>query len=237
MTDTSQAPVAIITGGGRGMGAAIARELHERGYRLGLMSPSGSAVELAAELGGVGIKGSAGEAKDLEALVEKTIGAYGRVDAVVNHTGHPPKGDLLDITDEKWVIGNDLMVLSVVRMARLVTPHMLKQGKGAWVNITTFASFEPSLVFPVSCAYRAAVGAYTKLYSDRYAADNIRMNALLPGYIDSLDHKPGTEDKVPMKRLGTMAEIAKTTAFLLSDDAGYITGQNIRIDGGVTRHV
>ena len=219
------------------MGAAIARELHERGYRLGLMSPSGSAVELAAELGGVGIKGSAGEANDLEALVEKTAEAYGRVDAVVNHTGHPPKGDLLDITDEKWVIGNDLMVLSVVRMARLVTPHMLKQGKGAWVNITTFASFEPSLVFPVSCAYRAAVGAYTKLYSDRYGADNIRMNALLPGYIDSLDHKPGTEDEVPMKRLGTMAEIAKTTAFLLSDDAGYITGQNIRIDGGITRHV
>jgi NAD(P)-dependent dehydrogenase (short-subunit alcohol dehydrogenase family) len=237
MTDTSQAPVAIITGGGRGMGAAIARELHERGYRLGLMSPSGSAVELAAELGGVGIKGSAGEAQDLEALVARTVEAYGRVDAVVNHTGHPPKGDLLDITDEKWAVGNDLMVLSVVRMAQLVTPYMLKQGKGAWVNITTLSAFEPLLVFPVSSVYRAAVGAYTKLYSDRYAADNIRMNALLPGYIDSLDHKPGTESTVPMKRLGTMAEIAKTTAFLLSDDAGYITGQNIRVDGGITRHV
>jgi NAD(P)-dependent dehydrogenase (short-subunit alcohol dehydrogenase family) len=237
MNDISQAPVAIITGGGRGMGAAIARELHTRGYRLGLMSPSGSAVELAAELGGVGIKGSAGEANDLEALVAKTVEAYGRVDAVVNHTGHPPKGDLLDITDEKWAIGNDLMVLSVVRMARLVTPYMLKQGKGAWVNITTFAAFEPSPVFPVSCAYRAAVGAYTKLYADRYGADNIRMNALLPGYIDSLEHKPETGEKVPMKRVGTMNEIAKTTAFLLSDDAGYITGQNIRVDGGITRHV
>lgn len=165
------------------------------------------------------------------------VEAYGPVDAVVNHTGHPPKGDLIDIADEQWSVGNDLMVLSVVRMARLVTPHMLKQGKGAWVNITTFAAYEPSLVFPVSCAYRAAVGAYTKLYSDRYAADNIRMNALLPGYIDSLDHKPGTNDKVPMKRIGTMDEIAKTTASLLSDDAGYITGQNIRVDGGVTRHV
>jgi NAD(P)-dependent dehydrogenase (short-subunit alcohol dehydrogenase family) len=237
MNDTSQAPVAIVTGGGRGMGAAIARELHDRGYRLGLMSPSGSAVELAAELGGIGIKGSAGDANDLEALVTRTVQAYGRVDAVVNHTGHPPKGDLLDITDEKWAIGNDLMVLSLVRMARLVTPYMLKQGKGAWVNITTFAAFEPSLIFPVSCAYRAAAGAYTKLYSDRYAADNIRMNALLPGFIDSLDHKPETADKVPMKRVGTMAEIAKTTAFLLSDDAGYITGQNIRVDGGITRHL
>jgi NAD(P)-dependent dehydrogenase (short-subunit alcohol dehydrogenase family) len=201
------------------------------------MSPSGSAVELAAELGGVGIKGSAGEANDLEALVEKTVEAYGRVDAVVNHTGHPPKGDLLDITDEKWAIGNDLMVLSVVRMARLVTPHMLKQGKGAFVNITTFAAYEPTLVFPVSCTYRAAAGAFTKLYSDRYAADNIRMNCILPGYIDSLNHKPGTAETVPMKRIGHVEEIAKTAAFLLSEGAGYITGQNIRVDGGVTRHV
>jgi NAD(P)-dependent dehydrogenase (short-subunit alcohol dehydrogenase family) len=114
---------------------------------------------------------------------------------------------------------------------------MLKQGKGAFVNITTLAAFEPSLAFPVSSAYRAAVGAFTKLYADRYAENNIRMNAVLPGFIDSLEHKPGTADKVPMKRLGSVAEIASTVAFLLSDGAGYITGQNIRVDGGVTRHV
>ncbi|PRD41485.1 3-oxoacyl-ACP reductase [Phyllobacterium phragmitis] len=230
-------PVAVITGGGRGMGAAIARELGERGYRLALMSPSGSAVELADELGGVGIKGSAQNLTDLEALVDLAVSRYGRIDAVVNHTGHPPKGDLLDITDESWVLGNEMMILHLVRMARLVTPLMLSQGKGAWVNITTFAAFEPTLKFPVSCAYRAAVGAYTKLYADRYGANNIRMNALLPGYIDSLDHKQETADAVPMKRVGTVEEIAKTAAFLLCDDAGYITGQNIRVDGGITRHV
>ena len=81
------------------------------------------------------------------------------------------------------------------------------------------------------------MGAFTKLYADRYAADGIRMNALLPGYIDSLNHKPETAATVPMRRIGTMDEIAKTAAFLLSDDAGYITGQNIRVDGGITRHV
>ncbi|WP_420961871.1 SDR family oxidoreductase [Brucella sp. IR073] len=230
-------PVAVITGGGRGMGAAIARKLHERGYRLALMSPSGSAVELAEELGGIGIKGAAEKLADLEALVDAAASRYGRIDAVVNHTGHPPKGDLLDITDEEWTLGNEMMVLNVVRMARLVTPFMLEQGKGAWVNITTFAAFEPTLKFPVSCAYRAAVGAYTKLYADRYAADNIRMNALLPGYIDSYEQTPETLSTVPMKRIGTVEEIAATTAFLLSDDAGYITGQNIRVDGGITRHV
>jgi NAD(P)-dependent dehydrogenase (short-subunit alcohol dehydrogenase family) len=63
------------------------------------------------------------------------------------------------------------------------------------------------------------------------------MNALLPGYIDSLDHKPETAETVPMRRIGTVEEIAKTAAFLLSDDAGYITGQNLRVDGGITRHI
>ena len=235
MTDTQK--VALITGGGRGMGEAIARELHAQGYRLALMSPSQSCENLAQELGGVASRGVAEKAEDLQAIVDLAMKTYARIDAVVNLSGHPPKGDLLDITDESWTLGSDMMVLSLVRMARLVTPIMLSQGGGAFVNITTFAAFEPSLVFPVSCTYRAAAGAFTKLYSDRYAADNIRMNCILPGYIDSLDHKPGTADKVPMKRLGQVQEIAKTAAFLLSDGAGYITGQNIRVDGGVTRHV
>ncbi|CCF17784.1 Putative Short-chain dehydrogenase/reductase SDR [Pseudorhizobium banfieldiae] len=237
MQDDSEKPVALITGGGRGMGAAIARELHERGYRLALMSPSESCETLATELGGVAVRGVAEEAADIQAVFDLAMTKYGRIDAVVNHTGHPPKGDLLDITDEQWTLGSDMMILSLVRMARLVTPVMLRQGQGAFVNITTFAAYEPSLVFPVSCTYRAAAGAFTKLYSDRYAASGIRMNCILPGYIDSLDHKPETADKVPMKRIGLVEEIAKTAAFLLSDGAGYITGQNIRVDGGLTRHV
>lgn len=235
--DASLAPVAVITGGGGGMGAAIARELHTRGYRLALMSPSESAEKLATELNGVGVRGSAGNKNDLESLVTQAIKAYGRIDAVVNHTGHPPSGDLLTLSDEEWDLGNELMMLSVVRMARLVTPIMLDQGKGAWVNITTFAAYEPTLKFPVSCAYRSAVGVFTKLYADRYADKNIRMNAILPGYIDSLEHKPETTETIPMRRIGSVSDIAKSAAFLLSDDAGYITGQNLRVDGGVTRHV
>lgn len=229
--------VALVTGGGRGMGGAIARELHAEGYKLALMSPTESCESLAKELGGVARRGKAENGDDIKGIFDLTMETYSRIDAVVNHTGHPPKGDLLDISDENWTLGSDMMVLSVVRMARLVTPVMLKQGKGAFLNITTFAAFEPSLTFPVSCAYRAAVGAFTKLYADRYAADNIRMNALLPGFIDSLDHKAETAERVPMKRVGTTEEIAKTAAFLLSDGAGYITGQNIRVDGGITRHV
>jgi NAD(P)-dependent dehydrogenase (short-subunit alcohol dehydrogenase family) len=235
MADTDK--VAVVSGGGRGIGAAIARELHDRGYRLALMSPSDSAETLARELGGVAVRGSAAVAEDVDALVETALSAYGRIDAVVNHTGHPPKGELLEIADEQWRYGLDLILLSVVRTARRVTPVMQRQGKGAIVNISTFAAFEPELALPVSSVLRAGLGAFTKLYADRYAASGIRMNAILPGYIDSLAHAEATETRIPMRRIGTVAEIAKTAAFLLSDDAGYITGQNLRVDGGLARHV
>ncbi|MEM7222102.1 MAG: SDR family oxidoreductase [Pseudomonadota bacterium] len=229
--------VAIVTGSGRGMGAATAKELHERGYRLALMSPSESALKLAEELGAVGHQGSTAVASDLEILVKKTLEAYGRIDGVVNHTGGPPKGDLLEISDESWIQGLDLVILSVVRMCRLVTPVMEQQGGGAIVNITTFSAFEPDLKFPVSSTFRAGIGAFTKLYSDRYGAQNIRMNSVMPGYIDSLNIPEDWVKGAAMKRVGKVDEIAKTVAFLLSDDAGYITGQNIRVDGGITRHV
>ena len=234
MTDQK---VAIITGGGRGMGAAIARKLSEQGYRLALMSPSDSARILADELGGIGLQGSTANSSDIEALVEAAREAYGRIDAVVNHTGGPPKGDLLEIADDDWHAALDLVILNVVRMCRLVTPLMVEQGGGAYVNITTFSAFEPDLRFPVSSALRAGLGSFTKMFSDRYAAEGIRMNNILPGFIDSLNIPDEWAKTVPMKRIGKVSEIAETAAFLLSDGAGYITGQNIRVDGGVTRHV
>ena len=237
MTKAAETPVALISGGGRGMGAAIARELKARGYQVALMSPSGSAETLAAELGGLGFTGSASLRGDLAAFVEATLDRYGRVDAVVNNTGHPPTAPLLDLTDEMWADANEAILLSVQRMAQLVTPAMLRQGGGAFLNITTLAAFEPDADYPLSCAYRAAVASYTKMYSDRYAPENIRMNALLPGYIDSMPHDQAYAAGIPMRRFGRVAEIARTAAFLLSDDAGYITGQNIRVDGGLTRHM
>lgn len=229
--------VAIVTASGRGIGEAIARRLAADGYRMGLMSPSGASEALAAELDGFGVTGSVTDTDDLAALVAGTMERYGRIDAVLNHTGHPPKGPLLEIPDEDWHSGLDLVMLNVIRMARLVTPIMIAQGGGAIVNISTFAIFEPSPVFPVSASLRAALAAFTKLYADEYAAAGIRMNNLLPGFIDSL---PETEERraaIPMGRYGTVEEIAAAAAFLLSADAAYITGQNLRADGGLTRSV
>ncbi len=229
--------VAIVTAAGRGMGAAIARELAARDYDLALMSNGGGAEALAGELGGVGMTGSVTDAGDLEALVNRAMDAYGRIDAVVNNTGHPPKGPLLEISDADWHLGLDLVMLNVVRMARLVTPIMQEQGGGAMVNISTFAAFEPNPAFPVSSSLRTALASFTKLYADRYAADGIRMNNILPGFVDSYPESEQSLRRIPMGRYASVTEIAKTARFLVSADAGYITGQNIRVDGGITRSV
>ena len=229
--------VAVVTAAGSGMGAACARELASRGYAVALMSRSGKAEDLAKELGGLGLTGSVTVQADLESLVGETLDRYGRIDGVVNSTGHPASGEILELTDEQWHEALDLVLLNVVRMARLVTPAMLRQGGGAIVNVSTFSAFEPSPVFPISSSLRAALAGFTKLYTDRYAAEDIRMNNILPGFIESFEIDDETRSSIPMQRQGTVTEIAKTAAFLLSDDSGYITGQNLRIDGGLTRSV
>ena len=234
MTETK---IAIVTAAGKGMGAAIAKELSNSGYQLALMSPSGSAEELAKSLDAVGLRGSVTDADDLQKLVNMAMDRYGRIDAVVNHTGHPPKGPLLEIPDSDWHLGLDMLLLNVVRMARLVTPIMIQQGGGAFVNISTAPLFEPEAAFPVSGAIRAALAGFTKIYSDQYAAQGIRMNNVMPGFIDSLAVNEERRRRIPMGRYGTVEEIAKTVRFLLSSEAGYITGQNIRVDGGLTRSV
>jgi NAD(P)-dependent dehydrogenase (short-subunit alcohol dehydrogenase family) len=144
---------------------------------------------------------------------------------------------LLEITDQDWHLGMEVYFLSAVRPIRAVTPVMQAGGGGAIINITTFATFEPDPVFPTSGVFRAGLAAFTKLYADRYAAENIRMNNLLPGFIDSLPEKEEFRARIPMGRYGRVGEIAGVISFLASDSAGYITGQNLRVDGGVTRSV
>lgn len=228
---------AIIIAASKGMGAACARELSERGYNLILMARSESVKEIAEELGAVAYQGSVTEFADLEAVVALAKEKFGRIDAVVNNTGHPPKGDLLGITDENWHFGLDLCLLNVVRMARLVVPMMEEQGSGAFVNISAFGAKEPDLVFPVSASIRAALSSFTKLFADRYAANNIRMNSVLPGFVENFDVADAWMAKIPANRAAKLEEIAKTVAFLLSDDAGYINGQNIVVDGGLNRSI
>ena len=229
--------VAVITAGGSGMGAAAARRLAADGLRVAILSSSGKGEALAGSLGGVGVTGSNQSEPDLRRLVDATMERFGRIDALVNSAGHGPRAPILELTDDQWRTGMEVYFMNVVRPTRLVAPIMIEQGGGAIVNISTFAAFEPDPVFPTSGVFRAGLAAFTKLFADRYAAQNVRMNNVLPGFIDSLPEKAEFKARIPMGRYGTVEEVAELVALLASDKAAYLTGQNIRIDGGITRHV
>jgi NAD(P)-dependent dehydrogenase (short-subunit alcohol dehydrogenase family) len=227
--------VAVVVGGGSGMGAAAARRLARDGFRIAILSSSGKGEALGEELGGIGVTGSNQSSEDLDRLVNATLDRWGRIDVLVNSAGHGPKGPVLDLTDEQWHTGLEVYLLNVIRAARIVTPAMVRQKSGAIINISSAWAIEPSAMFPTSAVFRSGLAAFTKLFSDQYAASNVRMNNVLPGWIDSL---PATEDRrlsVPMQRYGSSDEIAATIAFLASEGAAYISGQSIRVDGGLMR--
>ena len=229
--------VALFTAAGSGMGADAARHLHAKGYEVAILSASGKGEALASELGGVGVTGSNLDRQALKTLVDAAMDRWGRIDALVNSAGHGPKGDIMDISDDDWHLGMDVYLMNVIRPTRLVAPIMAARGGGAIVNISTFAAFEPDPLFPTSGVFRAGLASFSKLFSDKFASQGVRMNNVLPGFIDSL---PETEDRrarIPMGRYGTASEVSALIAHLLSEESAYITGQNIRIDGGLTRSV
>lgn len=229
--------VALVTAGGSGLGAEAARRLAADGFAVAILSSSGKGAALAAELGGAGVTGSNLETADLQKLVDLAMQKWGRIDVLVNSAGHGPKGDLLEITDEKWHLGMDYYLLNVVRPTRMVTPVMQKQGSGSIINISTFAAFEPDPLFPTSAVFRAGLASFAKLFADRYAAEGLRMNNILPGFIDSLPETADRRARIPAGRYGKSSEVAGLISYLASEDGAYMTGQNLRIDGGLTRSV
>lgn len=192
--------VAVVTAGGSGMGAAVAKRLAGDGYKVAILSSSGKGEALASELGGIGVTGSNQSNDDLQRLIDLTLETFGRIDVLVNSAGHGPRAPILEITDEQWHTGLDVYLLNVIRPTRLVTPTMVKQKSGAIINISTAWAFEPSDMFPTSAVFRSGLAAFTKIFSDTYAADNVRMNNVLPGWIDSLPATEQRRDMVPMQR-------------------------------------
>lgn len=219
------------------MGAGAAKRLAQDGFEVGILSSSGKGEALAVELGGIGVTGSNQSNDDIQALVDSAMAKWGRIDVLVNSAGHGPKGPVLDLSDDDWHRGMDVYLMNAIRPVRIVVPIMQAQGGGAIINISTFAAFEPEATFPTSGVFRAGLAAFSKLVSDKYAADNIRVNNVLPGFIDSLPEKEHFRARIPLGRYGQVDEIAATVSFLASDGAAYITGQNLRVDGGITRSV
>lgn len=228
-------PVALLTAAGSGMGAAAAKQLAADGFDVAVMSSSGKGEALGNSLGGFGFTGSSLSPDDLGRFVDRTMARFGRIDAVVNSAGHGPKGPVLDLTDDEWIEGLEVYLLNIIRVTRLVAPMMQIVKRGSIVNISTFAAVEPESMFPTSAVFRAGLSAYTKLFADQQAQFNLRMNNILPGFIDSLPERSEWRVRIPLGRYGTVDEVAHLVSFLASDKSAYITGQNIRVDGGITR--
>lgn len=229
--------VAAFIASGSGIGAGSAEHLAKKNYEIAIMSSSGKGKDLAEKLNGFGYTGSNLSLKNINEFIQKVFLKFGRIDVLVNSAGHGPKGDILEITDDDWIKGMEVYFLNVVRSSRAITPIMKKQKNGSIINISTFAIFEPESNFPTSGVFRSGLAAFTKLYSDKYAKNNIRMNNVLPGFIDSLPEKKEFLERIPLQRYGKVSEVAAVVEMLASDGGAYITGQNIRVDGGITRSV
>lgn len=226
--------VAIVTAASRGIGMGCAKELAAQGYLVSLLARSPSVLELATSLDGIGLQGSLTQISDLETLVKNTLNRWGRIDAVVMSFGDPIRPELLEISDQMWLDNFEMLFLSVVRLARLVTPLMQQQGGGAIVNISACDSQEPSLGTPFSGTLRTAMEGFTKLYAKRYRNDHIRMNCVAPFFVaDDMTELEGwdvTPEDLMWGRPAMYQELAKAVCFLLSEDAKFISGTTLKVD-------
>ncbi len=238
--------VVLVTGGASGIGAASARRFAAEGARVMVADLDEAAgKEIASEIGGVFQTADVSDLEQVNALVEATVEQLGGLDVLFNNAGIGSFGETPDIDPEQWhkVIATDLH--SVFYGCRAAIPHLRARGGGAIVNTASISGVAADYGFAAYNAAKGAVTNYTKTLAIDHARENIRVNAVCPGLIETalskilLDQPAVVEDyaeRIPMGRPGTADEVATTVTFLASDDARYVTGHCLVVDGGITVH-
>lgn len=241
--------IAIVTGGASGIGAAFARRLHGEGAAVMIADmDDASGAALTAELGaGASFrKVDVSDAAAVNDMVEACVAEYGRLDILYNNAGIGCFGLTPDLPIEEWHRVVAVNLDAVFYGCRAAIPHMRKRGGGAIVNTASASGMAADFGFTAYNATKAAVINYTRSLAIDHAADNIRANAVCPGPVETpilmngVNAIPGLKSEweavVPAKRFARPEEIAAVAAFLVSDDASYVTGVSVPVDGGLTAH-
>jgi 3-oxoacyl-[acyl-carrier protein] reductase len=241
-----QGRTAIVCGASSGMGLAIAEALGDEGANVAMFARRRDLIEREAErIGALSVRGDLTVPADLEKLVERTVQAFGGIDVLVNNGGGPPPGPAAGVDTASVETAVELLLLPVVRLTNLCLPHLERSGRGRIVNIESSSVREPIDGLALSNAVRPGVVGWAKTLAREIGPLGITVNTIAPGQIDTdrlaqiyagnEAFREQAEARIPLRRFGTPAEIARVVCFLASDQASYVTGAVVPVDGGLTR--
>jgi 3-oxoacyl-[acyl-carrier protein] reductase len=233
---------AIVCGASSGMGLAAAEALAAEGANVAMFARRRDVLEREADrIGGLAVRGDLTVPKDLSKLVDRTVGAFGGIDILVNNGGGPPPGPAAGADAQAIEGAVELLLLSAVRLTNLCLPYLETSGRGRIVNIESSSVRSPLDNLALSNVVRPGVVGWMKTLAREVGAKGITVNTIAPGRINTerLHHAVGAGDlsQIPLGRIGEPTEIAAVICFLASDRAGYVTGAVIPVDGGLTRNL